>query len=276
MFAKWFGDHMKLLRHRKSPEATEQLYALACGPDQRVSHYSGCIIDGIRFHTKEREMLCRTQNNGVIVEGDKKGEHILEYYGVLTDILELRYCFRNSIYLFKYDWWNVGNTKTGIHIDQHFTSVNTSQTWYKDDPYVLASQCKQVFYLKDPKFRGEWQVVQKIKAQNVYDVLQMKEAEVDLEVSEGAFQEEDQLADDGVVQHDEQEVQSLHLSRADVEPNHVDSSAIIAPVQLDLIDASFINDDDDDESDDEDDTLMEYCSNDEEPLSTDDDTDIEN
>lgn len=51
---------MKLLHHWNMPEATEQLYALACGPDKQVSRYTRCIFDGIWFHTKEREMHRRT------------------------------------------------------------------------------------------------------------------------------------------------------------------------------------------------------------------------
>ena len=35
---------------------------------------------------------------------------------------------------------------------------------------MLASYAKQVFYLKDTKFRGDLHVVQKIKPRNVYDV----------------------------------------------------------------------------------------------------------
>ena len=147
------------MREQNLPEASDGLYALACGPDKRVKRYPGCIIDGIRFHTKEREMHRQTQNSGVVVEGVYEGNHELEYYGVIKDIIELDYCFQNSVLLFKCDWWDVGNNKTGIHTDAHFTTINASRTCYKDDPYVLASHAKQVFYLKDIKYRGDWHIV---------------------------------------------------------------------------------------------------------------------
>ena len=84
---------MQLLRQQKSPEATDDLYSLACAPDKRVTQYTGCIVNGIRFHSKEREKNRRTQNSGVVVkvyEGDKE----IQYYGVLTNIIELDYCFK--------------------------------------------------------------------------------------------------------------------------------------------------------------------------------------
>ncbi|KAJ8617712.1 hypothetical protein MRB53_013898 [Persea americana] len=39
---------MQLLRQQKSPKATDDLYSLACGPDNRVTQYTDCIVNGIR------------------------------------------------------------------------------------------------------------------------------------------------------------------------------------------------------------------------------------
>jgi hypothetical protein len=50
----------------------------------------------------------------------------IEFYGELKNILVLRYG-RNCVYLFECNWWDVGH-RTGIQIDEHFTSVNTSST----------------------------------------------------------------------------------------------------------------------------------------------------
>ena len=157
---------MQLLRQQKSPKATNDLYSLARGPNNRVTQYTGCIVNGIRFHSKEHEKYHRTQNSGVVVkvyESDKE----IQYYGVLTNIIELDYFFKKRVILFKCDWWDVGNKKTEIHTDAYFTSVNVSRTCYENDPYVLVSQAIQVFYLKDTKLRGDWQVVQMIKQRNV-------------------------------------------------------------------------------------------------------------
>ena len=84
---------MQLLRQQKSPEATNDLYLLACSLDNRVTQYTSRIVNGIRFHSKEREKYRGTQNSGVVVkvyEGDKE----IQYYGVLTNIIELDYFFK--------------------------------------------------------------------------------------------------------------------------------------------------------------------------------------
>ena len=46
---------MMHLYNNHSPEATEALYGLACGPDVEVKKYNTCIVNGIRFHTKDRD-----------------------------------------------------------------------------------------------------------------------------------------------------------------------------------------------------------------------------
>ena len=46
----------ELLRHQNSSEATNELYVLACGLDPLVKHYTAWVIEGIHFHTIEREI----------------------------------------------------------------------------------------------------------------------------------------------------------------------------------------------------------------------------
>lgn len=42
-------------------------------------------------------------------------------------------------YLIKCDWRDLGGGRVSIHIDSHFTSVNTACNWYKDDPYIASN-----------------------------------------------------------------------------------------------------------------------------------------
>ena len=80
------------LRHERSVAATNELYALACGPDLRVRSYSGCGVNGVRYHTFGRDNRLTTQNNGIVVVGEHDNKEI-EFYGVLVDVLELQYLF---------------------------------------------------------------------------------------------------------------------------------------------------------------------------------------
>ena len=43
---------MKVLHVTQSLEATNELYSIACGPDNQVHTYTGCIVNGGCFHTK--------------------------------------------------------------------------------------------------------------------------------------------------------------------------------------------------------------------------------
>ena len=52
----------------------------------------------------------------------------------------------------------------------HFTSINVSHKWYPDDPYMLAYQAKQVFYIDDPKLGPNWKVIHKVQHRHLYDI----------------------------------------------------------------------------------------------------------
>ena len=49
-------------------------------------------------------------------------------------------------------------------------SVNITKTWYKDQPFVLATQVQQVFYANDIKLGKDWRVVQRMQPWNIYHV----------------------------------------------------------------------------------------------------------
>ncbi|KAH1122296.1 hypothetical protein J1N35_005456, partial [Gossypium stocksii] len=142
---------------------------LSQGPNRLVKRYSGFIINGFRFHTKFQERLRRTQNCGLVVNSSITSyvsardsnpvEGNVDFYGLLTDIIELDYYGKWKVVLFRGDWANV-NTTCGIKNDQFgFTMVNFSRLIHTgeqliDEPYVFSSQVKQVFYSKDPIDEG--------------------------------------------------------------------------------------------------------------------------
>lgn len=144
------------------------LKQLARGPDKNIVRYAGCMINGHRFRTIERDIHKTTQNSGVVVKGDHNGTEI-NFFGVLNDVIELSYVGNNKVYIFKCDWWDVGH-RSRIHIDEFdILSVNVTRTWYKDDPYILASQAEEVIYIPDTKFGKNWRVVERMQPRNLYD-----------------------------------------------------------------------------------------------------------
>jgi len=99
----------------------------------------------------------KTQNSGVYYEASaicrssakdtSQVVDLVSYYGCITDIILLDY---NVFYvpLFRCNWAVKSN---GVKQEDGFTLVNLnhSQVSFLRDPYILASQAKQVFYLKE-------------------------------------------------------------------------------------------------------------------------------
>ena len=114
--------------------------------------YGAYHINGYKFRTKSHEGR-NYQNSGVSVEAIdmhifKEGVSYAQafYYGVLQEIWILDYHTRR-IPLFKCDWVDNrhGVKKDGLG----YKLVELNRLGHKDDPFILASQARQVFYVKD-------------------------------------------------------------------------------------------------------------------------------
>ncbi|EEE52979.1 hypothetical protein OsJ_35646 [Oryza sativa Japonica Group] len=234
-FATWLRQRVIDLRKDGSSQVSDCLYALAIGPYKKLHKYSGCIIGGVRFLTKEREEGRKTQNSGVCVEGPHKGK-IITYYGTLTDIYVLDYPNDRQVAFFMCDWYDLERNKPVI-IDNDFVSINISKRWYTDDNYVLASQVKQVFYVPDTKLKGNWQVVQKVNHRHLFDPEVWSagsESALDIGANEDiAFQEEE---GGDIVLDDTFEANTL--SRDDVIPEIVSDPKEIASLKEGLVSRS--------------------------------------
>ncbi|KAK5819516.1 hypothetical protein PVK06_024521 [Gossypium arboreum] len=90
-------------------------------PNRVVKRYSAFLINGFRFHTKYRERLRRTQNCGIVVNSSITSyasardsnlvEGNMEYYVLLTDIIELDYYGKWKLVLFQCDWADVNTAR---------------------------------------------------------------------------------------------------------------------------------------------------------------------
>ncbi|KAJ6847765.1 uncharacterized protein M6B38_276540 [Iris pallida] len=61
--------------------------------------YTTNIVNGFRFHTKDRATERTSQNSEVLVKEDDSSPE-KEYYGVLQDIFELSYVGGCKVFLF--------------------------------------------------------------------------------------------------------------------------------------------------------------------------------
>ena len=206
---------MNELRDEKSLEATDELWALANGPGVIVNLYSGCISNGVRFHIKDRDNRRRTQNSGLVVEGEYNGES-LEFYGSLGRVWVLYYMMGYKVVLFHCEWYDSGHSRTCV-TDAHVTSIDIRSRWYKNDPFVLPSQVRQVFYINDTKLnRGGdyWKVVERLQHRGLWDI---SEVDHSLNTDEplDAFQQEETTNGVPIIVEDPIEFQ---FHRDDIEP----------------------------------------------------------
>ncbi|XP_042972709.1 uncharacterized protein LOC122304500 [Carya illinoinensis] len=271
-FATWFKHCIQEHRTKNPLEVSVDLYALACGPDHWVASYDACIINGKRFHTKDRELRQHTQNSGVLVTRDEATNNA-DFYGCLKNIIELRYMEWHRVYLFECDWFDVGDRKRGVRVDDHMISVNMSRTWYKDEPFMLASQADQCFYIRDLRVKGNWGVVQNYTNRNVYNIPSMSRSNADINDGESSTNEADQENESSyyyeLVQCDNSDPVSTPLDQLDIPPSHIDAREVMH-VDGQCIDSSdFINDDMINSGSE--DACSEEKYSDEEDLSTDND-----
>lgn len=124
----------------------------------------------------------KTQNSGVTLDvttqsyASVKDKMLVSgdvtYYRVVIDIFKLRYSNDFKFVLFNCDWIdnNVGVTKDEFD----FTMVSFKHVMYKNnrisnEPFILASQAKQCWYVPDP-VDEDWHIVMRMTARDLYDM----------------------------------------------------------------------------------------------------------
>ncbi|XP_021767553.1 uncharacterized protein LOC110731946 isoform X2 [Chenopodium quinoa] len=142
-FSKWNYQHVRNM-HEKG-DVDDDLYNLVCGPSRVVRRYTGYIVNGFRFHSKDRCENRKTQNCGIMVRGDDTSDK--EYYGILGDIFEMHYPEGNRVFVFKCNWYDVGCQGRGFKVDEFgYISVNKMSSLKFDEVFVLESQVEHVFF----------------------------------------------------------------------------------------------------------------------------------
>jgi len=87
------------------------------------------------------------QNSGVRIDAIGNDGNKDSYFGVIEEIWELE-CGPLMILLFRCQW--VNRAGGGITINRYvMTIVDLKKIGYKDEPFVLAKDVAQLFYVKD-------------------------------------------------------------------------------------------------------------------------------
>ncbi|XP_019264950.1 PREDICTED: uncharacterized protein LOC109242560 [Nicotiana attenuata] len=244
-FFDWFRAH--ILQLSAQGHANDDLISLALGPGPLVLRYSTLMVNGFRFQTRDIEWRRKTQNCGVLVRGDDS-DSTKEYYGIMEDIYKLSYVGNKKVYLFRCHWWDVAHVGKGYKIDKYgFTSVNTRCALNTYEPFVLAPQCEQVFYVDDMSNK-DWLVVVKTNPRDLFNMPEkdINSTEIEDEVlsSEDAYQQEQVEINTSRIHAQEIDI-VVSLYRDDVEPQIIYyNQATEAQTTVHNEDDGFINDDD--------------------------------
>ncbi|CAN1820113.1 hypothetical protein LINPERHAP1_LOCUS28970 [Linum perenne] len=180
-FQSWFSDQI-ICGTSSSMENFEELKHLARSPNNVVQRFNGFIINGYRFHNKEMERKRKTQNSGVMITATTQSYASTRdrnpvysdiiYYGVIQEIFEMEYWINRKIVLFKCDWVS---TSRGVKQDDFgFTLVNFSRRMSENEPFILATQAQQVFYVADT-MDNDWKVVIKTTPRNLCDLSEQEQ-----------------------------------------------------------------------------------------------------
>lgn len=163
-FISWLKEHI-FSEIAKNPDSiSERLRWLANGPNANVLSYSSYVINKYTFYTKEHDQQSTMQNSGVTLVAQSL--HIssakdrnpafakLSYFGVIEHIWELDYS-SFQVPVFGCKWVDNNN---GVQFDHGFMKVDLNREGYRDEPFILASQAHQVFYVTDPADE-KWSIV---------------------------------------------------------------------------------------------------------------------
>ncbi|XP_020969095.1 uncharacterized protein LOC110267642 [Arachis ipaensis] len=149
-FTEWFEDFSR------NSSVSKELKWLSRGPNVAARRFSAYVINGYKFMTEDCER--KIQNTRVMVisstlkfrnekDEDPEVENVT-YYGVLKVILELDYHGHSKYVIFKCDWFQSKKDNFGL------TLVNFRNPIYENDPFVFATQVRQVYYIEDPLILG--------------------------------------------------------------------------------------------------------------------------
>jgi len=147
---------------------------LAKGPFNTITTYTGCFVNGFKFHTINHSSNKGTMNNGMCVKWSNYDDLGKDYYGRITEIVELEYpsvSLMKKVVLFKGDWFFSTLTKeVKIQPTYKIVEVNEKKKWNTNEQFVLASQ---VYFSEYPNLRcnkSDWLVITKVKPKFMVEV----------------------------------------------------------------------------------------------------------
>jgi hypothetical protein len=112
-----------------------------------IHRYTSYDINDYKFYTRAQDNKKTNQNSGIQTDAYNHSNR-QTYYGFIEEIWELEYRENLKVPLFRCQWIRLSN---GVKTDKYgMTNVNFRFLGYREQPFVLAKDVTQVFYVNDP------------------------------------------------------------------------------------------------------------------------------
>ena len=143
------------------------------GPDTWVRHYESCVVGDVRYNTLARDKGRKTQNSA-IMSTDTYDKDTTEMYANITDIVQLQYISsfedHRCVVLLCCRWYNMFSRIAKPRADDYFKSINVKAAYQTNEPFILANQATQIFFLEDTFARSDdWRVLQRFQQRNSFN-----------------------------------------------------------------------------------------------------------
>jgi hypothetical protein len=111
--------------------------------------FQGYEINGNIFYMICQDKKSTNQNSGVRIDATNNNGQNDSYYGYIEEIWELDYRPFFKVPLFRCKWVKLDGV--GVKVDQLYgmTTVDLNNLGYRDEPFVLANNVAQVFYVHE-------------------------------------------------------------------------------------------------------------------------------
>nr|GEW07865.1 retrovirus-related Pol polyprotein from transposon TNT 1-94 [Tanacetum cinerariifolium] len=142
---------------------TSELFVLACRPTWTLISVNSCVVDDVRYVVNSHDECRTTQNSGICSPGLDGEMH----YGQLKEILEFNYLLFKVV-LFRVKWLDTRNQGCKVKylvLRNNMKQIDCRGEAFKKGKYILITELKQVFYLKD-KAKPHWKVVKHVNHKN--------------------------------------------------------------------------------------------------------------
>ena len=105
---------------------------------------------------------------------DTYDKEITEMYANITDIVQLQYISsfedHRCVVLLCCRWYNLFSRIAKPRADDYFKSINVKAAYQTNEPFILANQATQIFFLEDTFARSDdWRVLQRFERRNSFN-----------------------------------------------------------------------------------------------------------